>query len=202
MAFNVIRMLDGNLMMSSRFYGTEHHKAGNIFLTSRDEGLTWDYEDDQIPFSLDPFQLYASGGGGNPSMSYMPDASLIHTTSAGSSDPPAANRGTLVCRFRGFIIEIDKYGPSRGEVVIDTSDLLGIEPVYIGNASVADKNSIEFENHNSNAFALTNYSPDRRKLRIDYKVTGSSPSMILRITLANRANSYRPVFETAIKITE
>lgn len=205
-AFNVVRMLDGNLLMASRFYGTEHHKAGNIFMTSSDEGLTWDYEDDQIPCSLEPFRLYPSGGGGNPSLSYLPDASLIHTTSAGCGEPLFATGGTLVCCFRGFVIEAKKTGVSRGSVSVDTSDLTGIEAVYLANLSIIDKNSIEFENCNPDnsafAFALTSYSPDRRKIKIDYKVTGPAPFIKLKIVLANKVNNHRPAFEPVIKIPE
>jgi len=211
-AFNVIRMLDGNLLMASRFRGTEHHKGGNIFLTSRDEGLTWDYEDDQIPCSLKPFHFYFGGGGGNPSMSYMPDASLIHTTSAGQGTIPhallmkLANGGTFVHRFRGFVIDTGTHSRgARGTLSVDTSEATSLDPVYIANCLVTDKNSIEFDNCNSgDPLALLvlppEYSPDRRKIRINYRVTGRAPFIKLKITLANKANSHRPTFEPVINI--
>ena len=199
-AFNVIRMLDGNLMLASRFYGTEHHKAGNIFMTSRDEGLTWDYRDDQIPCGLDPLQFYPHGAGGNPSMSYMPDASLIHTTSCGWTLPPLANGGSFVTGFRGFNIRIDERALDNGTVSIDALDLVGTEPVYIANVVIKDKKAMDFGTSPFDLYALTDYSPDRREIKIDYKITGPSPSMTLRITLANRVNSYRPSFEPVIML--
>lgn len=201
-AFNVIRMLDGNLMLASRFYGTDHHAPGNIFLTSRDEGLTWDYEDDQIPCCLDPFELYPSGGGGNPSMSYLPDASLVHTTSAGCGEPRLADGGTLIGRFRGFDIEVSRQSSSEGTVCLDVSEVVGLEPVYIGNCSIVEKNDIEFPSCNGDHFALSHYASDRRKITIPYRMKGKSPRLGLQVTLANRSNAHRPVFEPKVDLSE
>ena len=200
-AFNVIRMLDGNLMLASRFYGTEHHAPGMIFLTSRDEGLAWDYEDDQIPCFLDPFELYPAGGGGNPSMSYLPDASLVHTTSAGTREPRLADGGTLICRFLGFDIGVNRQSSAEGTVSLDVSGVVGLEPVYIGNCSLAEKKDIEFPNCNGDIFALSHYTSDRRKITIPYRIKGENPRLGLRVTLANRSNSYRPSFEPGIALS-
>jgi len=199
-AFNVVRMLDGNLMLASRFYGTEHHAPGMIFLTSRDDGLSWDYQDDQIPCFLDPFELYPGGGSGNPSMSYLPDASLVHTTSAGLDEPRLADGGTLICRFRGFDIQVHKQSPAEGAVSLDVSDVVGLEPVYIGSCSFADKNDVEFPNCNGDMFALSHYASDRRKITIPYRIKGQSPRLELRVTLANRSNGYRPAFQPRIEL--
>ena len=201
-AFNVVRMPDGNLMLASRFYGTDHHAPGNIFLTSRDDGLVWDYQDDQIPCCLDPFELYPAGGGGNPSMSYMPDASLVHTTSAGIGEPRLATGGTLISRFRGFDIDIQRQSSSGGTVCLDVSETVGLDPVYIGNCAITDKNDVEFPDCHGDHFILSHYTSDRRKITIPYRVRGKSPRLELRVTLANRSNGYRPTFQPKINLAE
>ena len=202
-AFNVVRLPDGNLLMASRFYGTEHHRAGNIFLTSRDEGLIWDYADDQIPYSLQPLLFAPGGSGGNPSMSYMPDASLIHSTSSGCEEPLGDSvrviGSTLVTRFQGMLIEKDACGEGRIAVSLDVSGVAGLEPVYIAKADVTGRESVECE-HDSGEIKLTAFSSDRRRATLVCKVSGPNPVIKLKVVLANRANSHRPVFEPAVPL--
>ena len=135
-------------------------------------------------------------------MSYLPDASLVHTTSAGLDEPRLADGGTLICRFRGFDIEVKRQCSAEGAVSLDVSDVVGLEPVYIGNCSFADKNDVEFPNCNGDMFALSHYANDRRKITIPYRIKGQSPRLGLRVTLANRSNGYRPAFQLPIELAK
>ena len=198
-AFNVLRMADGNLLMASRFYGTEHHKAGNILMTSRDEGNTWDYEDDQIPYSLEPLAFWPWGSGGNPSMTYLSDGSLVHTTSAGGGKL-LPNAGSLVARFRGFDIGFERIDSTRGTVTVDASTVTAIDPVYVSDIVVTEAHAVDLQLPPPVSFVR--FSQDRRKAFLDYTVAGSRPSLRLKIVLANNGNPHRPVFEPHVQIRE
>ena len=196
-AFNIIRMLDGHLLMASRFYGTTHHKAGNIFMTSRDEGRNWYYEDDQIPYSLDPLRYWPKGSGGNPSMSYLSDASLIHTTSTGGGTL-LPDTGSFVTRFRGITSTFQESTSSEGVLCVDVSDVVALEPIYIANIEIVESQSLHLQG-GDRAF-VTEFTSDRQSVRIPVVIEGKSPSIRLRIALANRCNGYRPFFEPTFNL--
>ena len=207
-AFGIIRMADGNLLYGSRFYGTEHHRAGNILMTSRDEGKTWLFEDEYVPRSLNPLDFPNSGWGGNPQMYYASDGTLIHITSEGlvhdvrwtseghvSLDPPPYG-GFLLCRFEGFSIEGDKPGnDGQGTISIDISRVTKIDDVYISNISIEQSDGVWMPNEYTDRYI---YSADRRRVSFPYKLTGPKAFIEPKIVLANRSNAYRPVFRPRI----
>ena len=209
-AFGIVRMADGNLLYASRFYGTEHHRAGNILMTSRDEGKTWLFEDEYIPRSMAPLDFPNSGGSGNPQMCYAPDGTLIHLTSEGlannvrwtsegyvSLDPPPYG-GFFLCRFDGFNIEGHKpENDGKGTIFIDISEVTKIDDVYISKISVEQSNGVWMPNEYTDRYI---YSADRRRVSFAYKLTGPEAFIQPRIVLANRANSYRPVFRPRINL--
>ena len=199
-AFNGVRMPDGNLLLASRFYGTEHHRPGNIFMTSRDEGVTWDYRDDQIPCSLDPLLFYPCGLSGNPSMSYLPDASLVHTTSTGWTGDLVTDSGSIINVFRGLKIDVERSNGTTGTVSIDASDVVGIDPVYLGNVTGEERRDLEINDGRPDALALGNYSADRVRVVFTYKISGPDPFLQLAVTLANHRNSHRPIFTPTVPI--
>ena len=199
-AFNVVRTPDGNLMLASRFYGTEHHRPGNIFMTSRDEGVTWDYRDDQIPCSLDPLLFHPCGGSGNPSMSYLPDASLVHTTSTGWTGDLVTDFGSIINVFRGLAIDVETSGDGAGTVTVDVSDVVGIDPVYLGNVMVAEQRDLEVNDGHPSTVALGDYSADRVRMVFTCKITGPAPFLQLAVTLANHRDSHRPTFTPTVPI--
>ena len=202
-AFNVVRLPDGNLMMASRFYGTAHHRAGNIFMTSTDEGLTWEYDDDQVPYCLRPLRFAPDGSGGNPSMSYLSDASLVHTTSGGCREPLGDSErvigGTLINRFQGMRTETTGRGEGRTAVSLDVSGVAGLTPVYIADAVVAGSEAVAF-GQGDETIAATEFSADRRRACFVCRTTGPGARLRLRVVLANKANGYRPVFEPTVDV--
>lgn len=209
-AFGIIRMADGNLLYGSRFYGTDHHRAGNILMTSKDEGKTWLFEDEYVPRSLSPLDFPNSGGGGNPQMDYAPDGTLIHLTSEGlahnvrwtseghvSLDPPPYG-GFFLCRFEGFRIEGHKPGDDgNGTISIDVSNTTRVDDLYIAKISVEESNGIWMPNEYTDRYG---FSTDRKCVAFDYKVTGPNAFIQLRIVLANKANPHRPIFCPRINI--
>ena len=135
-------------------------------------------------------------------MSYMPDASMIHTTSGGCAEPLGDSRrvigSTLVNRFQGIVIEKETLGPTQRAVSIDVSKVTGLDPVYIANIGVTDKQSVEFEKRYEDNI-VGDFSPDRRKIRFVCSIAGTSPFIGLKMVLANKTNVYRPTFEQVIK---
>ena len=207
-AFGITRMADGNLLYASRFYGTEHHRAGNILMTSTDEGKAWLFEDEYIPRSMAPLDFPNSGGGGNPQMCYAPDGNLIHLTSEGlannvrwtseghvSLDPPPYG-GFFLCRFEGFKIEGHKPGNNgEGTISIDVSKITKINDVYISNISVEQSNGLWMPNEYTDRYI---HSLDRKRVSFPYKLTGPKAFIQPKIVLANRTNSHRPIFRPRI----
>ena len=200
-AFNILRLLDGNLMLASRFYGTDHHRAGNIFMTSRDEGDTWDYCDDQIPYRLDPLEYYPSGLSGNPSMWYLPDASLVHTTSTGWTANPEIDYGSIINVFRGLLIGVESSDDEIKTITVDASDVVGIDPIFLANVTVKEQRDIEILPALPRNRALGEYNADRTRMSFPCRVTGDEPFCQLAVTLGNHENSHRPTFTPTVRIT-
>lgn len=198
-AFGIVRLADGNLLYASRFYETEHHRAGNIFMTSRDEGKTWQFQDDYLPWTITPLTFPFSGSGGNPQMYYEPDGRLAHLTSEGcvEQDPPRG--GFYLHRLRGITIEghhpVEPDG--RGTISIDVSTISRIEDVHIGGMSVTDSAGVELADESVDRYT---YSDDATRVSFDYRVVDSPAFILPRIVVANRSNPHRPVFCPRIDI--
>ncbi len=210
-AFGIIRMADGNLLCGSRFYGTQHHRAGNIFMTSRDEGKTWFFADDYIPWTIAPLQFPNSGWGGNPQMDYGPDGTLIHITSEQlmgvrinpdgyvDMNPPPAG-GFSLCRFEGLTVT-GNTPDNRGEgtLTIDVSTITRIDEVYLNKISIEQSNNCQFRKEDEDLYY---FSADGRRVSFAYKITGPSASVRVKIVVANRKNPHRPVFLTKILFSD
>ena len=212
LAFGIIRLADGNLLYASRFYGTEHHRAGNIIMTSRDEGKNWLFEDDYLPRSLSPLDFPNSGGCGNPQMDYAPDGTLAHLTSEGlahnvkidpqghvSLDPPPYG-GFFLCRFQGFNIQGHKPKPNddgKGTLRIDVSNITRIDDLYISKISVEHSDGVSMPNEYTDRYI---FSADRKSVSFDYEQTGPNAFIQPKIVLANRVNPHRPIFCPRINI--
>ena len=197
-AFGITRLADGNLLYASRYYGTDHHRAGNIFMTSIDEGKTWEFHDDHVPKNLAPLSFSNTGGGGNPQMSYAPDGSLFHLTSEGwAGNPPTG--GFYLARFQGFTIncEEDNRQQDRGVITIDISTITRIEEVYIAKISISDSIGIEMLDEARERYQ---FSTDFSSVSFSYRKTAASAYFCPCIVLANRSNAYRPVFTPRIEL--
>lgn len=198
-AFGIVRLADGNLMYASRFYGTDHHRAGNIFMTSTDEGKTWCFEDDYIPWSLDPLTFSNIGSGGNPQMGYAPDGSLVHITSQGwqlgkdGTYRHPSPGGFALCTFKGIDISFDK----PGIVTVDVSTMAKLEDVFIGKISVTESSGVKMPDETTKRYS---YSSDLTQVSFPYKKTDEGAFIQLEIVLANKSNGYRPVFTPRIEI--
>lgn len=209
-AFGIIRLADGNLLYASRFYGTERHRAGNILMTSRDEGKTWAFADEYVPRSLSPLDFPNSGGGGNAQMDYAPDGSLIHLTSEGlahnvrftreghvSLDPPPYG-GFFLGRFQGFNIQGQVAGADgQGTISIDVSKITKIDDLYISKISVEQSNDVALPNEYTDRYI---FSADRKRVSFDYKLLGPNAYIQPKIVLANKNNPHRPIFCPRIKL--
>ena len=205
LAFGIIRMADGNLLYGSRYYPSEHHRGGNIFMTSRDEGLTWQFKEDYLPWTLDPLQYPNSGWGGNPQMYYGPDGTLIHNTSEQlmyvkerirKGLPPEG--GFALCRFEGFTFDgctASKDG--TGTFSVDASTITRIDDVYISNLVILEAAGLEIEEQDQ---ALLFYSSDATQVSFHYRKVSNQATLKLRITLANKHNQHKPAFEPEIRI--
>lgn len=199
-AFGIVRLADGNLIYASRYYGTKHHRAGNIFMTSTDEGKTWEFhEDNYIPWTLDPITFPNIGSGGNPQMYYKPDGSLIHITSQGwqlgkdgTYEHPSPG-GFALCTFKGIDISLD----TPGKVTVDASTITKLEKVFISKVSVIESEGVEMPEETTKRYS---YSQDLTKVIFPYKKTGDNAFIKLEIVLANKSNGYRPVFTPTIEI--
>ena len=198
-AFGVTRLADGNLLYASRYYGTKHHRAGNIFMTSTDEGKTWTFKDDYIPWSLAPLTFPNIGSGGNPTMNYKPDGSLVHITSQGwqlgkdGTYRHPSPGGFAMCTFKGIDISLDK----PGIITVDVSTIAKLENVFIGKISVIKSAGVEMPDETTKRYS---YSADLTKVTFPYKKTGDNAFIQLEIVLANKANGYRTVFRPRIEI--
>ncbi len=198
-AFGVTRLADGNLLYASRYYGTKHHRAGNIFMTSTDEGKTWTFKDDYIPWTLTPLTFPNIGSGGNPTMNYKPDGSLVHMTSQGwqlGKDGTYKHPnpgGYALCVFKGINISFDK----PGFITVDVSTITKLEDVFIGKILVTQSTGVKMPDETTKRYS---YSDDLTKVSFPYKKTGDNAFIQLEIVLANKSNSYRPVFRPRIEI--
>ncbi len=199
-AFGIVRLADGNLLYASRYYGTKHHRAGNIFMTSKDEGKTWEFhEDNYIPWRLDPLTFPNIGSGGNPEMYYGPDGSLVHITSQGwqlgkdGTYRHPSPGGFALCIFKGIDISLD----TPGKVTIDVSTITKLEKVFISKISVIDSKGVEMPEETTKRYS---YSSDLTKVSFPYKKTSDNAFIKLEIILANKSNGYRPIFTPTIKI--
>jgi hypothetical protein len=210
-AFGIIRMTDGNLLCGSRFYGTEHHRAGNIFMTSRDEGKTWLFADDYIPWTIAPLQFPNSGWGGNPQMDYGPDGTMIHITSEqmmgvrinpdGYVDlnPPPAG-GLCLCRFEGLTVTGNKPdSEGEGVLTINVSTMTRIDEIYLNKISIMGSNDVEMRKEDEDRYY---FSSDGMRVSFSYKVTGPSAWVRAKIVVANRQNPHRPFFSPLIKLSD
>ncbi len=195
-AFGVVRLADGNLLYASRFYGTDHHRAGNIFMTSTDEGKTWSFKDDYIPWTLDPLTFSNIGSGGNPQMGYKPDGSLIHITSQGwhgeNLRKPEPG-GFALCTFKGIDISLN----SPGIVNVDVSTVAKVEDVFIGKISVIESEGVKMPDETTSRYR---YADDLTRVWFPYIKTGDHAFIKLEIVLFNKSNGYRPVFTPVIEI--
>jgi hypothetical protein len=197
-AFNVVRLADGNLMYSSRYYGTEHHRAGNIFMTSNDEGKTWYFKDDYIPWTLNPLTFSNIGSGGNPQMSYSPDGSLVHITSQGwqlgkeGTYRHPSPGGFALCKFKGIEINADS-----GIISIDVSTIAKIDDVFIGKISVTESAGVKLKDETTKRYS---YSKDLSSVCFSYEKMDKDAYIQLEMVLANKFNNYRPVFNPRIEI--
>jgi len=208
-AFGVIRMADGNLLYSSRFDGTEHHRPGDIFMTSTDEGKTWVFADDYIPWTISPLEFSNAGNGGNPQMDYASDGTLVHLTSEGciggkldseghvSLDPPPKG-GYALCCFEGITVRNEKSGDS-GTITIDISTITRIEKLFLARITIVEREGIETEDENEN---LHKRSADGTQVSFAYKKVGPTPFVCVKVVLANTTNPYRPIFNLRINIDE
>ena len=198
-AFGITRLADGNLLYASRFYGTDHHRASNIFMTSTDEGRTWDFGDDYVPKSLEPLAFYSSGMGGNPQMCCGPDGRLVHITSEGwVGDPPTG--GFYLCRFQGFDIEVvEGRGDDTGTITIDVSTIARLEDVYIGKIVVEDSAGLELPDEAAERYR---FCADMTQVSFPYRKVSDPAHVRARIVLANRVNAHRPVFVPRIDISD
>ena len=195
-AFGIVRLTDGNLLYASRFYGTDHHRAGNIFMTSTDEGKTWKFDEDYVPWSLDPITYPNIGSGGNPQMAYKPDGSLVHITSQGwhgDNERKPSPGGFAMCAFKGIDVSLD----TDGMVTVDVSTIAKLEDVYIGKISVTESEGVEIPNKYTKRYR---YSANSSRVSFPYKKTAKKAFIQLEIVLANRSNGYRPVFTPRIEI--
>jgi len=194
-AFNVVRLADGNIMYSSRYYGTAHHRAGNIFMTSTDEGKTWQFKDDYIPWNLNPLTFSNIGSGGNPQMSYAPDGSLVHITSQGfhgENERKPEPGGFALCKFKGIDIKNDS-----GIISIDVSTIAKIEDVFVAKISVTESAGVKMQDETTKRYT---FSKDMSQVYFSYEKTAKEAYIQLEIVLANKTNNYRPVFNPRIEI--
>ena len=194
-AFGVVRLADGNLFYASRFYGTDHHRAGNIFMTSTDEGKTWHFKDDYIPWSLDPLTFSNIGSGGNPQMCYKPDGSLVHITSQGWHGKDVRKPepgGFALCTFKGIDISLEL----PGIVSVDISSITKIKDVFIGRISVTESGGVKMPDETTSRYR---YSADLTRVSFPYEKTDDHAFIQLEIVLANSSNGYRPVFTPRIE---
>jgi hypothetical protein len=195
-AFGITRLADGNLLYASRYYGTDHHRAGNIFMTSTDEGKTWLFADDYIPWTLEPLTFPNMGSGGNPMMVYAPDGSLVHITSQGwNGEAPLYGKpgGYALCRFKGIDVSVD---PS-GIVTVDVSPIAKVEAVFIGKISVTDSEGVKLVDETVRSYS---YSADYTRVSFTYEKSEKSGCIDLEVVLANRSNGYRPTFKLRVEI--
>jgi len=199
-AFGIVRLADGNLLYASRYYGTKHHRAGNIFMTSTDEGKTWEFhEDNYIPWTLDPLTFPNIGSGGNPEIYYKPDGSLVHITSQGwqlgkdGTYRHPSPGGFALCTFKGIDISLD----TPGKITVDVSTITKLKKVFISKISVTESKGVEMPDETTERYS---YSSDLTKVSFPYKKTGDNAFIKLEIVLANESNGYRPVFTPIIKI--
>ncbi len=221
-AFNVARLADGNLMYAGRFYGTEHHQGGEIFMTSRDEGKTWLFDKDYLPWTLDPLEFSNSGAGGNPQMYYAPDGKLMHYASEGlcevrfakkgveveySSgdydalllDPPPSG-GVCLCYFDGFVIEGSKINTDgEGTLSVDVSQIAKLDDVYISRISIEESQGVKLADDDGSHHPYK-FSADRTKVCFGYKMKDSAGFIRPKIVLANRSNPYHPIFKPRINV--
>lgn len=195
-AFGVVRLADGNLLYASRFYGTDHHRAGNIFMTSVDEGKTWCFKDDYIPWTLDPLTFSNIGSGGNPEMFYKPDGSLIHITSQGWHGENVRKPepgGFALCTFEGIDVSLQ----SPGIITVDVSGITKVEDVFIGKISVTASKGVKMPDETTKRYR---YSEDLTRVWFPYEKTGDPAFIQLEVVLVNKANGYRSVFTPGIEI--
>ena len=221
-AFNIARLADGNLMYAGRFYGTEHHQGGNIFMTSRDEGKTWLFENDYLPWTLDPLE-FPNTGGGNPQMYYVPDGKLMHYTSEGLFevkyakngvqveynsgdfdglllDPPPSG-GVCLCYFEGFVIEGNQANTEgKGMLSIDVSQIAKLDDVYISKISIEESQGVKLADDDG-SYHPYKFSACKTKVSFTYEMTDSSGFIRPVIVLGNRSNSYHPVFKPRIEVS-
>ena len=210
-AFGIIRMVDGNLLYASRFYGTTHHRGGNIFMTSRDEGRTWGFMDDHIPWTLDPLQFANSGYGGNPQMYYGPDGKLIHITTEQLLDvrildngdvcmsPPPKGGGFALCVFEGITTHVSKSQQFEGigEITIDVSTMTKIDPVFISKIRIISSNGLTYAKEDEDLYY---FSSDAQRVLFKYQKVKQNTSIQFEIVLGNRNNCFRPIFFPGIQI--
>ena len=107
--------------------------------------------------------------------------------------------------YEVLIFHATGTGGKTMESLVDQG-LVGLDPVYICNTVMIGE-SVELRNCNIQDDPFTQpqfpaeFSPCRQKCTISYKVTGQAPSIKLKIVLANKVNSYRPVLEPVIEIS-
>ena len=102
------------------------------------------------------------------------------------------------CRFA---IGVERSDGGTGAVTVDSCDVVGTDPVYLGNVKVAQERDIEINHGHPRTVALGEYSPDRVRVAFTYKITGPDPFLQLAVTLANHQNSHRPTFTPTMSIT-
>ena len=110
--------------------------------------------------------------------------------------------GSIVNVFRGLTVERARTSDHVGTVSIDTSGVVGVDPVYLTNVTVKERRDLDLDGARHDIFAIGDYSAERTRLAFGYTITGSDPFLQLTITLANHGNRHRPTFTPTVRFTD
>ncbi len=108
--------------------------------------------------------------------------------------------GSIINVFGGLRIDVERSPGKTRTISIDSCDVVGIEPVYLGNVEVKEQRDLRINNRISDAFAIGAWSADRKRAAITCEITGPNPFLQLSVTLANHGNSHRPTFTPTVLI--